>query len=63
MKNNILNQNENNIDILKPLTNRLLDSLDPSTVQIKNENISDFVYDHLLNCYYDPKNNIYYELK
>jgi hypothetical protein len=56
------NGTDNNIINLK-LTNRLLDSLDPNIVQIDKENIADFVYDHVLNCYYDTKNNIYYELK
>lgn len=53
---------DNNYQILKS-ANKLLDSLDPNIIQIDKEIIADFVYDHVLNCYYDPKNNIYYELK
>jgi hypothetical protein len=26
-------------------------------------NYMDLIYDHVLGCYYDPKTNIYYELK
>ncbi len=41
--------------------NRLLDSLDQS-VKLKDNNL-DLIYDHVLGCYYDPKTNMYYELK
>lgn len=70
IKNNINSNNNNEIvddnndnHNLVINTNRLLDSLDPNTMQVSKENIADFIYDHVLGCYYDPKHNIYYELK
>lgn len=30
--------------------------------ELKNHDV-DLIYDHLLGCYYDPKTNMYYELK
>jgi hypothetical protein len=29
----------------------------------ESDNQMDLIYDHVLGCYYDPKKNIYYELK
>lgn len=29
----------------------------------KDEQLFDLIYDHVLGCYYDPKTEIYYELK
>jgi hypothetical protein len=41
--------------------NKLLDSLDQA-VKLTDDNL-DLIYDHVLGCYYDPKTNMYYELK
>jgi hypothetical protein len=53
---------------LKSLDNATLEkSVDKSINQsIKlhdGNNYMDLIYDHVLGCYYDPKTNIYYELK
>jgi hypothetical protein len=43
---------------------RLMDSLNlQQSVQLDNNNYLDLIYDHVLGCYYDPKTNMYYELK
>lgn len=41
--------------------NKLLDSLDQNN-KLMDKNL-DLIYDHVLGCYYDPKTNMYYELK
>jgi hypothetical protein len=33
------------------------------SIRLNDGNYMDLIYDHVLGCYYDPKNNIYYELK
>jgi hypothetical protein len=33
------------------------------TGEIKTHHDLDLIYDHVLGCYYDPKTNMYYELK
>ncbi len=42
--------------------NKLLDSIEQS-YQFNDNNYLDLIYDHVLGCYYDPKTNMYYELK
>ena len=42
----------------------LIDSLNlQQSVQLDDKNYFDLIYDHVLGCYYDPKTNMYYELK
>jgi hypothetical protein len=42
----------------------LMDSLNlQQSVQLDDKNYLDLIYDHVLGCYYDPKTNMYYELK
>jgi hypothetical protein len=47
--------NNNSLNILNK-SNHL------KTGEIKSHDV-DLIYDHLLGCYYDPKTNMYYELK
>jgi hypothetical protein len=45
-------------------TSPLMDSLNlQQSVQLDDNNYLDLIYDHVLGCYYDPKTNMYYELK
>lgn len=47
---------------LNSLDSPLKESLNKS-YKINDNNYLDLIYDHVLGCYYDPKTNIYYELK
>ncbi len=55
-KENFDNKNYNNSLNILNKSNQL------RMEEIKNHDV-DLIYDHLLGCYYDPKTNMYYELK
>ena len=49
------NENSNNVIFNQLRKTRALTN--------KDEQLLDLIYDHVLGCYYDPKTEIYYELK
>jgi len=71
--NNSVNLNSNNINInnskfedignLNGKMNINQSNLHDISYKIKDINYNDLIYDHVMGHYYDPKTNIYYELK